>query len=51
MTRARPSVDTTGPLTAKATGLIRLSARVADDEILEAALAERWGISKRQSFR
>jgi hypothetical protein len=46
MTRSRSSVDTTGPLTEKATGLIRLPARAADDEILEAALAERYEIRK-----
>jgi hypothetical protein len=46
MTRARSSVDTTGPLTEKATGLIRLPSLAADDEILEAALAERYGIRK-----
>jgi hypothetical protein len=33
MTRSRSSVDTTGPLTEKATGLIRLPARAADDAI------------------
>jgi len=46
MTRARGSQEPTGPLTRKATGLIRLPSAAGDERLLEDALAGKYGIRK-----
>ena len=45
-TRARGSGDLSGPLTRKATGLIRLPADSVDEQLVEDALAEKHGVRK-----
>jgi hypothetical protein len=44
MMRARGVQEPAGPLTRKATGLIRLSSDKADERLLEDALAAKYGI-------
>ena len=42
MTRGRPSPDALGPITRKATGLIRIPTNKRDRRLLEEALAEKY---------
>ena len=44
MTRARGSQEAMGPLTRKATGLVRLSSASGDERLLEDALAAKYGV-------
>ena len=46
MTRARASQETVGPLTRKATGLLRLPGTESDEQLLEDALARKYGMRK-----
>jgi hypothetical protein len=46
MTHDRESKDPQGPLTRKATGLINISPSAKDDQLLEDALAQKYGIRK-----
>lgn len=46
MTRSRSGQDWLGPLTRKASGLIRFPARAGDEQMLEDALAEKYGFGK-----
>ncbi len=46
MTSARSSQEVVGPLTRKATGLIRLPEAATDDRLVEDALAEKYTVSK-----
>ena len=44
MIRVRGAQEPTGPLTRKATGLIRLSSAMNDERLVEDALAAKYGI-------
>ena len=46
MTHTRETKNLPGPLTRKASGLIHMSPAAEDDQLLEDALAEKYGLHK-----